>query len=119
MTEQPPRISVTFTILIWAGILLMVMGGLAAIVGLGGSTIFDVKYGDNTFKTTSVGLAVMAVGALVAGIVALRLPAGTTVLSGTRAASNRTLTERLAAVPAVYFLVALAAILVAIVAVVL
>jgi hypothetical protein len=47
--------------------------------GLGGSTAFDVEVGDYAAKTTSVGLAVMALGLGTAALVALKLPAGVEV----------------------------------------
>ncbi|WP_327046845.1 hypothetical protein OG320_02770 [Microbispora sp. NBC_01189] len=74
------RISVTYTVLIITGLLLAMAGAVVAILGLGGVVEFKGEVAGAKAETTSVGLAVMVVGALLAGIVAVKMPAQVTVL---------------------------------------
>ena len=73
--------SVTYTVLIWFGMALCIVGAVAAILGLGGSTVFELTFGDFTAKSTQVGLSIMIIGAALAGVVAVKLPAGVKVLA--------------------------------------
>lgn len=75
------RISLTYTVLIWLGMVLCVVGAVAAIVGVGGSNAFALTFGDFEAKSTQVGLSIMVIGAALAGVVALKLPAGVRVLA--------------------------------------
>ncbi|RGA03043.1 hypothetical protein DI270_021145 [Microbispora triticiradicis] len=74
------RISITYTVLIITGLLLAVAGAVVAILGLGGVVEFKGEVAGAKAETTSVGLAVLVVGALLAGIVAVKLPTQVNVL---------------------------------------
>lgn len=100
-SEQKKKLSITFTALIWTGILLALFGAVVAVLGLGGTTAFEGKIGDVEIKTASVGLAIFAVGAVLAGIIALRLPKEVGVL----ARKPRSLIEKIANRP-IYFFIA-------------
>ncbi len=108
------RTSVTYTALIFAGIALAIAGAVVAILGLGGVTVFEGKAGGAEVKTQSVGLAIMVVGAVLAGTVALKLPKGVTVLSP----SEASVTERVAERAPILFLVAGSAVVLLIVSLV-
>lgn len=103
------RVSFTHTALIWTGIILCLIGAGVAILGLGGLTALEVSYNSATVKTTSIGLAILVIGALLSGIVALRLPPDVIVL----AEENKyTLTEKLARkIPFLSLMICLAGIL--------
>ena len=73
--------SVTFTALIWLGMLLMLAGAAVAVLGVGAAVEFKAKIGGNEITTTSLGLAIMATGAVVAAYVATKLPKGVTVFA--------------------------------------
>jgi hypothetical protein len=73
--------SITFTALIWFGMLLAAAGAAVAILGIGGAVEFSAKVGSTELKTTSVGLAICAIGCLLAGGVATRLPKDVAVLA--------------------------------------
>lgn len=85
-------LSITFTLLIWSGIVLAFLGAIVAIIGVGGATAFDGKFGNIEIKTTSVGLAILVVGSVLAGTIALRLPKDVRVLNRTR----QTIVEKIA-----------------------
>jgi len=53
--------SITFTALIWLGILLAIAGALIAVLGVGGAVTFDIKYNDMEFHSTNLGLAILVV----------------------------------------------------------
>jgi len=74
------RVSITYTALIWTGIILSILGAIVAVLGFGGSTVFEGSLGDIKVKTTQTGLAVLVVGAALAGTIALKLPKGVVVL---------------------------------------
>jgi hypothetical protein len=82
MASQNKNISITFTALIWLGMFLAAAGAVVAILGIGGAIEFSGKVGGAEVKTTSMGLAILAIGGLLAGGVATRLPKGTEVLEG-------------------------------------
>jgi hypothetical protein len=88
------RKSITFTVLIWVGILLAVAGAVVAILGLGGAIEFSAKVGSIELKSTSVGLAICAMGCLLAGYVATRLPKGVQVLGPRHSSFLRRVSER-------------------------
>jgi hypothetical protein len=69
------RPSVVYTALICVGLLLAVTGAVVAVLGLGGAAGFQGNVAGVTVGTTSVGLVIMVTGALLAGVVAIRLPA--------------------------------------------
>jgi hypothetical protein len=83
--------SITFTLLIWAGIALAFLGAIVAILGASNVTVLEGTFGNIEIKTTSVGLAILVIGSLLAGTIALRLPPGVKVL----ARSEQTLTEKI------------------------
>ena len=65
---------ITYTALIWTGIILALFGAITAVLGLGGTTVFEASLGNINVKTNQTGLAILAVGAALAGTVALKLP---------------------------------------------
>jgi hypothetical protein len=87
-------LSITFTLLIWSGIVLAFLGAVVAIIGAGGATAFDGKFGNIEVKTTSVGLAILVVGSLLAGTIALRLPKDVRVLNRTRQTIQEKIAEK-------------------------
>jgi len=75
------KISITFTAIIWVGLLLAVFGALVAALGLGGVTTFTFKWKDVVeLNSTSIGLIIMVAGILLALYQANHLPGGTRVL---------------------------------------
>jgi len=76
--------SVTFTALIWFGMVLAAVGVVVALLGVGDAVDFNVKLGDAEVTTSSLGLAILAVGALLAGFVATRLPKNVAVFAITQ-----------------------------------
>jgi hypothetical protein len=62
--------------------ILAVVGAVVAILGVGGAVNFSLKASGVELKSTSTGLAICAIGCLLAGGVATRLPPGVTVLGG-------------------------------------
>jgi len=87
------RISITYTALIWTGIILVLFGAISAVLGLGGATFFEASFGEIKIKTTQTGLAILFVGALLSGFIAIKLPKGVVVLDKEE---KYTFTERLA-----------------------
>src|SRR5207244_1101798 len=71
----------TFTALIWTGILLCIFGAIVAVLGLSGSTTFEVHISSVEVKTTQTGLAILVAGALLSFFTAQKLPAGVMVLA--------------------------------------
>ena len=69
---QPPRASWTITVLMLLGAAITLLGIVCLLMGLGGSTVLDIKVGDTTLKTTSVATVITAVG-LVMGLGPLKL----------------------------------------------
>jgi hypothetical protein len=82
---------ITFTAVIFVGLLLVIAGAIVTIAGIGGVSAFEVTTGSITVKTPSVGLAMMATGAFLSGGVARKLPEGVKVFGPT----PPTLEERL------------------------
>ncbi len=78
---QETKPSITFTALIWLGMLLAVAGAVVAVLGIGGAVTFSAKYGGNEFSTTNLGCAMMMIGAVLAAVVALKLPKGISVFA--------------------------------------
>ncbi len=79
--EKENRISITFTALVWVGILLCISGAVVAVLGFGSSTVFEVHIGSVEVKTTQVGLAILVVGALLSFFTAQKLPTGVMILA--------------------------------------
>lgn len=88
------RVSITYTVLIWAGIVLALFGAIIAIVGLGGSTAFEASFGDLKINTNQTGLAILVIGAVLAATIALKLPKGIIVLG--EGGEKYSFTEKLA-----------------------
>lgn len=74
------KVSITFTVLIWVGMLLAILGAVVAALGLGDSTLFEGSLGDFKIKTSQVGLVILAIGAALSYFTSQNLPSGTTVL---------------------------------------
>lgn len=91
MVEQ--RGSITFTALIWLGIILTILGAIAAIFGIGSPTTFEFSFGDLSVKTSQVGLAIMAVGSVLALFTIKIVPEGSIILGDEE---TYTFTEKLA-----------------------
>jgi hypothetical protein len=85
--------SITFTALIWFGMLMVAAGAIVGVLGLGGVVTFSAKYKDAEFSTTSLGCAMMMIGMVMALLVALKLPKGITVF----AVQRQTWQDRVAA----------------------
>lgn len=77
------RPSVTYTVLIWFGMLLALIGVAIAVLGLGGVVEFSAKVGNAQLKSTSLGLIVVAIGTFLSGFIATRMPKGVTVFATT------------------------------------
>ena len=75
------KVSFTYTALIWTGIVLCLSGFVIAVLGLGGLTSFEASFDSIKVKTTSVGLAIVVVGAVLSGTVAIKLPRGVRVMA--------------------------------------
>jgi hypothetical protein len=75
--------SVTFTALVFFGMLIAVVGLIILLLGLGGATTFSIEVGDSKLSTTSTGLAVLGIGAGLSALVALNLPEGVRVFGPT------------------------------------
>jgi uncharacterized membrane protein len=91
--SKSSRPSVTYTALIWLGILLVLIGLVVTLLGVGGAVTFDAKINDIEFHTTNLGLAILMVGAVLAALVAIKLPKGVEVF----AVQRRTFLDRVAA----------------------
>ncbi len=76
-----PKPSVTYTALIWLGMILAVVGAVVAVLGIGGAVTFSAKYSGGEFSTTNLGCAIMMTGAVLAAVVALKLPKGVVVFA--------------------------------------
>lgn len=88
MSHDEKGLSVTFTVLIWIGIFLILCGAVVVAFDIGsGTEIIELKWGSASLKTSQVGLAMIVVGALLAGIVALRLPSDVRVFDDSRRVS--------------------------------
>lgn len=85
------RRSVVFTAIIFVGLVIALAGVGMLILGVGGATTFSFSMGDFEVETTSVGLAVLAVGAAMSAFLATNLPEGVQVFGPT----ERTFTDKL------------------------
>lgn len=82
--NKKQEISITFTAIIWVGLLLAIFGAVVAALGLGGVTTFTFKWKDVVeLNSTSIGLIIMAAGILSTLYQANHLPKGTRVLMRT------------------------------------
>lgn len=73
--------SITFTTMIFVGLITALIGVVFAALGAGDALPFEASLGDAKVKTESVGLALAAIGFGFAAFVAMKLPKGVTVLS--------------------------------------
>jgi formate hydrogenlyase subunit 3/multisubunit Na+/H+ antiporter MnhD subunit len=89
-----PRVSITFTALIWTGIVLCIAGFIITALGLGGVTLFEAGIGDFTVKTTNSGLALIVIGAALSYFVSRALPTGVAVLGNDPTREEPTLREK-------------------------
>ncbi len=101
------RPSVTFTALIFFGMAIALAGVVLLLLGAGGAASFELALGGVTLKTTSVGLAVIGIGAALSAGVAMNLPDNVQVFSRTAP----TMAERLRALRPVFVGLALLALL--------
>lgn len=110
-----PRRSVTLTLVVLVGLVLLVGGALVAIAGLQGATGFEFTVDGNTIKTDSTGLAIMAVGALLVIVIILKSGNSVSVFgaAGPRSGMDRVVGWLSAHlwVPALLFVVAVALLL--------
>lgn len=103
------RISFTYTILIWTGILIAISGIIIFILGIGGLTEIIVNILGIELRTNQVGIAILVIGAALADSVALKIPKETRVLEERK--RNHTLTERISRkIPFFAFLILIGAI---------
>jgi uncharacterized membrane protein YidH (DUF202 family) len=80
---ETKHLSVTFTALIWTGLIVVLAGvAMTAFGSLDTGATIEVSWGKARLKTVHVGLALVIVGALLAGIVSLRLPKNVRVFAG-------------------------------------
>ena len=88
------RLSITHTVLIWTGIVLIIVGIIMTLFDLGSdATAFQVTILDIAELSTShIGLILIVVGSFLSGIVSLRLPPDVRVFRESR----QNLTEKLA-----------------------
>ncbi|GAC1447669.1 MAG: hypothetical protein PVS3B1_32810 [Ktedonobacteraceae bacterium] len=98
--SKQKKTPITFTALIWSGILIAAFGAIVAVFGVTGATVFEGKIGDIEVKTQSVGLAILVIGAVLAGFIATHLPGDVRIL----ARKPRSLTEKIAS-RAIYFFI--------------
>ena len=88
------KLSITYTALIWTGIVLMLFGAITAILGFGGSTFFEASFGDLKVKTNQIGLAILIIGAVFTATIARKLPKGVKILG--EGVEKYSFTEKLA-----------------------
>jgi len=89
------KIPFTYTFLIWIGILLALYGAAIAVLGLGGELIdFWIKFLGIEIHTDQMGLAILTIGALLSGTIAIKIPKGTMVLG--EGGKKRSFTEKVA-----------------------
>jgi hypothetical protein len=78
-----PTKSYVLSALIITGALIALLGAIATVFGLTGSTTLDISVGENyTLKTTSAGLALVVIGAALAAFTLKNLPSNTQVFAG-------------------------------------
>ncbi|WP_456430779.1 hypothetical protein [Thermosulfuriphilus sp.] len=75
------RVSITYTVLIWVGIIFMIIGLGVSLSFPGKEILFEFKLKDFILKTNQIGPLIMISGAFLAGGVAIKLPKDVTVLS--------------------------------------
>lgn len=107
------KIPFTYTFLIWIGILLALFGAIIAVFRPGPPVGWNVVVGGIPVGTDQVGLAILSIGALLAGNVAIKIPKGIMVLG--EGGKKRSFTEKVARktpffafiiiVGAIYFLI--------------
>jgi hypothetical protein len=83
--------SITFTVLICFGMMVALVGLLFTVAGLGGSNAIELSFSRVTLKTTSLGLAILAIGTGLSAGIALNLPENVQVFGRTKP----TISERL------------------------
>lgn len=88
------KIPFTYTFLIWIGILLALSGAVIAVLDLGGLIDFGGTIMGIEIYTNKMGLAILTVGALLAGTVAIKIPKGIMVLG--EGGKKRSFTEKVA-----------------------
>lgn len=93
---MPNAPSFTYTAIILTGLGLAVFGAIMAVLGLGGATAFDGSLGDTRISTSNVGLAILVVGSLLAGVVALKLPKNVRVFGDIESTFGERLADRVA-----------------------
>lgn len=71
---SPPRRSVIYSSLILLGILMAIAGVVIAVLGIGKPSATEISGLGIDVKTSSVGLAILVVGAGLAGILAVKKP---------------------------------------------
>jgi uncharacterized membrane protein len=68
------RPSVVYSAIVVVGLVLTVLGAIVAVVGVSNSDLFTASLGDARVKTSSVGLAIMVVGAAITVVAAISKP---------------------------------------------
>ncbi|MDM8551504.1 hypothetical protein QUF72_15565 [Desulfobacterales bacterium HSG2] len=89
------RISITFTVLIWLGIIMTATGVIVSILDINGVTTFEFTWNNITFKAIDTGLIIMITGALLAGVIAVRLPKDVEVFSARKLDITEKISEML------------------------
>jgi hypothetical protein len=68
------RPSIVYSAIVVVGLVLTVLGAIVAVVGVSSSDLFTASLGDARVKTSSVGLAIMVVGAAITVVAAISKP---------------------------------------------
>jgi uncharacterized membrane protein YidH (DUF202 family) len=68
------RPSIVYSAIVVVSLAMTVLGAVVAVMGVSSGGLFSASVGDAHVKTTSVGLAIMVVGALVTVVTATRKP---------------------------------------------
>ncbi len=66
--------SIVYSAIVVVSLAMTVLGGIVAVIGVSSGGLFNASIGDAHVKTTSVGLSIMVVGALVTVVTAIRKP---------------------------------------------
>jgi uncharacterized membrane protein YidH (DUF202 family) len=66
--------SIVYSAIVVVSLAMTVLGAVVAVIGVSSGGLFSASIGDAHVKTTSVGLSIMVVGALVTVVTAIRKP---------------------------------------------
>lgn len=98
--------SITFTGMIWIGMILVLFGAVIAALGLGGTKSFEGSFGTLKITTTQTGLVIAILGAVLSGYMALHLPKGVSVLAYKKASLAERITKKIPLIAAIIIVLA-------------